>query len=112
MLTSNHSISLVLGSILRGVFRECTTVQEIGIQANLIAASARGRRGAISVVPHLATPSPAAKQTLQEHGGDDDRANRGALPVWGNVQQIKPIANEHHDEHTEQCTDDRTTATE
>src|SRR5208282_1181589 len=42
----------------------------------------------------------SAKEALKKHGGDNDRADRRALPIRVDVQQIQTIADEHHDEHT------------
>src|SRR5271170_6484117 len=47
------------------------------------------------------------EQPLGQHCGDDDAADRRALPERGDPQQVESVPDHHHDEDADQGADDR-----
>src|SRR5689334_20136769 len=49
-----------------------------------------------------AHPLARAEEALEQHGGDDDRADRRALPVGVDVEEVEAVADQHHDQHADE----------
>src|SRR5690348_17658051 len=50
------------------------------------------------LLPSAAHSLACAEKALQQHGHDDNRADRGALPVRIDIEQVEAVADQHHDQ--------------
>src|SRR6185312_4582068 len=70
---------------------------------------AAGSTAVVFGAPHALA---RAQEALEQHGGDDDRPDRGPLPIGIDVEEIEAVADEDHDQNADEGADDRAPSAE